>query len=217
MELLKKLSPGTVRDGMVIVRQFLYFLEQSGKTDAASITTENLLDFIRRDAPNHKASMAKLLRTIRKFVCFLRSENITDLDADRFLTAAGRYRRKVLPCFNDGELRDIFAQIDRSTDKGRRDYAIFLTALRTGLRASDLSQLKLSDIDWTGNIIRIVQKKNRTSLLLPLPADVGNAIADYILHSRHKSNSPYVFCGSGIRQPALHWSRHPSIIPCGST
>ena len=192
-ELLKKLSPGTVRCGMVIVRQFLYFLEQSGKTDAASIVTEDVLDFIRQEAPNHKASMAKLLRTIRKLVCFLRSEGITDLDADRFLTTAGRYRRKALPCFNDGELRAIFAQIDRSTDKGRRDYAVFLTALRTGLRACDLSRLKLSDIDWTGKVIKVVQKKNLAALHLPLPADVGNAIADYILHSRHRSDSPYVF------------------------
>ena len=154
---------------------------------------EIILDFIRQESPNLKASMAKLLRTIRKLVCFLRSEGITDLDADRFLTTAGRYRRKALPCFNDGELRAIFAQIDRSTDKGRRDYAVFLTALRTGLRACDLSRLKLSDIDWTGKVIKVVQKKNLAALHLPLPADVGNAIADYILHSRHRSDSPYVF------------------------
>jgi len=193
LELLENLSPGTVRVGMVIIRQFLYFLEQSGTTDAACITTADVLDFIRQEAPNHKGSMAKLLRTVRKFVCFLRRENITDIDADRFLTSAGRCRQKAIPCFSNEELRSIFAQIDRSTDKGRRDYAVFLTALRTGLRASDISRLKLSDIDWTGKTIRIVQKKTMAALHLPLTADVGNAIADYILHSRHSSDSPYVF------------------------
>lgn len=193
LELLEKLSPGTVRGGMVIIRQFLYFIEQSGTVDAALITTGNILDFIRREAPNHKGSMSKLLRTLRKFVCFLRREGIVDIDADRFLTTAGRYRQKALPCFSNEELRRIFAQIDRATDKGRRDYAVFLTSLRTGLRASDISKLKLSDIDWTGKTIRIVQKKTLTALHLPLPADVGNAIADYILHSRYRSDSPYVF------------------------
>lgn len=193
LEMLTTLSPGTVRVGMVIIRQFLYFLEQSGIMDAACITTENVLDFIRQEAPNHKGSMAKLLRTVRKFVCFLRKEGITDIDADRFLTTAGRYRQKALPCFSSEELQDIFAQIDRSTDKGRRDYAIFLIALRTGLRASDISQLKLSDIDWSGKTIRIVQMKTRVALQLPLSSDVGNAIADYILHSRHRSDNPYVF------------------------
>jgi integrase len=208
LELLKNLSSGTVRGGMVIIRQFLYFLEQSGTTDASCITTANVLDFIRQEAPNHKGSMAKLLRTVRKFVCFLRRENITDIEADRYLTVAGRCRQKALPCFSNEELQSIFAQIDRSTNKGRRDYAVFLTALRTGLRASDISGLKLSDIDWRGKTIRIVQKKTMVALHLPLPADVGNAIADYILHSRHSSDSPYVF---------LRLRDTPSLVPIEPT
>lgn len=192
-EMLKKLSPGTVRVGMVIVRQFLYFLEQSGTTDASCITTENIMDFVRQEAPNHKSSMAKLLRTMKKFICFLRSERIVDLDVDRFLENAGRCRQKALPCFTDDELRLIFGQIDRSTDKGRRDYAIFLISLRLGLRASDISKLKLPDINWKEKTVRVVQKKTKTALELPLPVDVGNAVADYILHSRYKTDSPYVF------------------------
>lgn len=137
--------------------------------------------------------MAKLLRTIRKFVCFLRSEHIVDVDADRFLKNAGRCRQKVLPCFTEDEIQKIFRQIDRSTDKGRRDYAIFLISLRIGLRASDISRLKLTDINWTEKTLKIIQKKTRTTIELPLPIDVGNAIADYILHSRYKTDTPYIF------------------------
>ena len=192
-ELLKKLASGTVRVGIGIVRQFLYFLEQSGITDASCITTENVLDFVRQEAPNHKDSMAKLLRTIKKLVCFLRSRGIVDLDADRFLGNAGRRRQKALPCFTDDELRLIFNQIDRSTDKGRRDYAVFLISLRIGLRACDISKLKLTDINWTEKTLTVVQKKTKTALALPLPVDVGNAVADYILHSRYKTDNPYIF------------------------
>lgn len=207
-ELLKRLSPGTVRVGIAIVRQFLYFLEQSGTTDAACITTENILDFVRQEAPNHKSSMAKLLRTMKKLVCFLRSKSIAELDADRFLQNAGRCRQKALPCFTDDELRLIFKQIDRSTDKGRRDYAIFLISLRIGLRASDISKLKLTDIDWTEKTVSVVQKKTKTALELPLPVDVGNAIADYILHSRYKTDNPYIF---------LRIRRTPSDTPIDPT
>lgn len=180
-ELLKRLSPGTVRVGIVIVRQ---------------------------EAPNHKSSMAKLLRTMKKFVCFLRSKSIAELDADRFLENAGRCRQKALPCFTDDELRLIFKQIDRSTDKGRRDYAIFLISLRIGLRASDISKLKLTDIDWTEKTVSVVQKKTKTALELPLPVDVGNAIADYILHSRYKTDNPYIF---------LRIRRTPSDTPIDPT
>ena len=66
-EQLETLSPGTVRVGMVIIRQFLYFLEGTGTTDAAYMTTDNVLDFVRQESPNHKGSMSKLLRTMRKF------------------------------------------------------------------------------------------------------------------------------------------------------
>ena len=207
-ELMKKLSPGTVRGGMVIVRQFLYFLEQSGTTDATCITTENILSFVRQEAPNHKSSMAKLLRTMKKFVCFLRSKSIVELDADRFLEKAGRCRQKVLPCFTDDEIRLIFQQIDRSTDKGRRDYAIFLISLRLGLRASDISKLKLPDINWKEKTVRVVQKKTKTAQELPLPADVGNAVADYIIHSRYKTDNPYIF---------LRVRRTPSNTPIDPT
>ena len=192
-DLLEKLSPGTVRVGIGIIRQFLYFLEQSGITDAACMTTENVLDFVRQESPNHKSSLPQLLRVMRKFVCFLRSEGIVDLNADRFLKTAGRCRQKALPCFTEEEVRRTFEQIDRSTDRGRRDYAVFLLALRTGLRASDIVKLKLTDINWIEKTVKIIQKKTKTALELPLPVDVGNAIADYILHARYKTDSPYLF------------------------
>ena len=150
-----------------------------------------MLDFVRQEAPNHKGSMDKLLRTLRKFIFYLREEKIADIDAEKYLTKAGYRRRKALPCFSDEELQAIFSQIDRSTDQGRRDYAVFLLALRTGLRESDICRLKLSDIDWNNRTICIIQKKTKVSIQLPLTIDVGNAIADYVLHSRYKTDNPY--------------------------
>lgn len=160
-ELSKRFSPGTVRPEIIIVRQFLYFLEQAGVDDISSATTENVLNFVRQEAPNHKGSMPRLLRALRNFVCFLRTRNIVVLDADRFLSTAGRCRQKALPCFTDDELYTIFLQIDRTTDQGRRDYAVFLLAMRTGMRASDISELKLTDICWAERTIRVIQKKTK--------------------------------------------------------
>lgn len=209
-DLSKRLSPGTVRPEIIIIRQFLYFLEQAGVMDAFSITSENVLDFVRQETVNHKGSMSRLLRTMRNFVCFLREKGIVDLDADRFLGTAGRCRQKALPCFTDDELRSVFSQIDRTTDKGRRDYAVFLLALRTGMRASDISELKLTDISWTERTIRVVQKKTKVSLLLPLPIDAGNAIADYILHSRPRVDTPYIFLR--VRHPVSGSPVNPTLF-----
>lgn len=192
-KLLQSLDPGTVRTSSGIIRQFLNYLEASGKHEAALIEDKDVLDFVRQKSKTCRQSMSKLIRTMRKFVCFLRDEDIVNLTADRFLTEAGRCRQKSLPCFTMEEILGIFSAIDRSTDKGRRDYAIFLLALRTGLRASDISRIKLSDIDWKAGSLKVIQKKTGVALELPLPVDAGNAIADYILNSRYESDNEFVF------------------------
>ena len=73
---------------------------------------------------------------------------------------------------------------DPGTAIGRRNTAMLLLAARTGLRPSDIAGLRLGDIDWRGASITVVQHKTATVLRLPLLADVGAAIADYLLHGR---------------------------------
>lgn len=192
-KLLDTLSPSTARTTSVIVRKFLYFLEQNEIYSLSDMATKDVLSFVSEESSNHKASMGSLLRATKKFIHYLCMVNITDVDVDKFLTVPIKSRQKALPCFTNEEILAIFSEIDRSSDKGRRDYAVFLLALRTGLRASDIAKLKLSDINWNKGTICIVQEKTKKVLHLPLPLDVGNAIADYILHSRYKTENPYVF------------------------
>ncbi len=66
-------------------------------------------------------------------------------------------------------------------------------SLRLGLRKSDIYKLKLTEIDWGKQQISLVQKKTRQPLVLPLPQDVGNAIADYILNFRPDFPAAFVF------------------------
>ena len=192
-ELLKTLSSGTVRVHLTITRQFLCYLESKGIERISDITTDHVLDFVKQESPNHKASMGKLLNTMKKLVVYLREENIVDVNADRYLNSAPKRRQKVLPCFTDEEIELLFSHIDRSSVQGKRDYAVFLIALRTGLRASDIVKLKLTDVDWNENTINVVQKKTGKALALPLQTDVGNAVADYILNARPRTDNPYIF------------------------
>ena len=59
-----------------------------------------------------------------------------------------------------------------------------MTGIRMGLRASDVINLKLTDIDWRRRSISIIQEKTKTSLTLPMPVPVGNAIYRYIKEDR---------------------------------
>ena len=102
-------------------------------------------------------------------------------------------RKKVLSCFIHEEVESILAQVDTGTAEGTLNYAIFYLASHTWLRISDIVNLKLVNIDWRKNEINITQRKTRRPLIIPLEADVGNAIADYILRGRPNPNSPYIF------------------------
>ena len=83
-----------------------------------------------------------------------------------------------------------------------RDRAIVLVGLRLGLRDSDVRGLRLDQVDWSRDEIRLVQRKTGRPLRLPLTAEVGNAIMDYVLRERPEGarGCPYVF----VRSRAPH-------------
>jgi integrase len=62
-----------------------------------------------------------------------------------------------------------------------------------GLRACDVANLKLSDIDWVAGEVKILQSKTLKTVVLPLTNDVGGALKDYILNARPKTDSSHIF------------------------
>ena len=79
----------------------------------------------------------------------------------------------------------VLASCDRQTKLGRRDYAVLLLLVRLGLRSSEVAQLNLDDVTWKTGTIMIHGKGGR-SCQLPLPSDVGEAIAEYLSKDRPK-------------------------------
>lgn len=96
---------------------------------------------------------------------------------------------------------EIYSEPETSAIKGvlsddslsKRDKAICLLLLETGLRAVDVCNIRLSDIDWNKDVIYIKQQKTGTALDIPLRKSYGNAIVDYILNERPECNSKYLF------------------------
>lgn len=74
-----------------------------------------------------------------------------------------------------------------------RDKAIGLLALYTGLRSCDIAGLRIADIDWSNDLIRIRQQKTDIPLEVALMAPAGNAIYDYLIRERPQSKLPELF------------------------
>ena len=83
----------------------------------------------------------------------------------------------------------------RHTAVGRRDRAVLLLLARLGLRSSEVAALLLADVDWTAGCIRVRGKGGQDGLL-PLPSDVGEAIAAYLQDGRPISDDRHLFLRS---------------------
>ena len=84
------------------------------------------------------------------------------------------------------------AGCDRSQPAGLRDHAILLLLARLGLRSCEVARLELGDLDWRAGLLR-VRGKGGGEGHLPLPADVGEAIAAYLRDGRPRAESRAVF------------------------
>jgi integrase len=103
-------------------------------------------------------------------------------------------RDATIPSVWDHELIvRLLGPVDRSSAKGKRDYAILLLACRLGLRAGDLGTLKLDHLRWAESTIEITQAKTGTPLRLPLSSEVGEALIDYLKSDRPQTTHREVF------------------------
>ena len=89
-------------------------------------------------------------------------------------------------------LAALLAACDRATQLGLRDRAVLLLMARLGLRSAEIAALRLEDLDWRSGEVVIHGKGGRIDRL-PLPADVGAALADYLRRGRRPSTLRQVF------------------------
>ncbi len=135
---------------------------------------------------NYVASLRALLR-----FCFL--EGLIDRDlSEAALPITGRRRSSLPSGIAKHDADALLASCDRRTAIGRRDYALIVTLLRLGLRRGEVASLRLDDIDWRVGELVVVGKGGRRDRL-PLPCDVGEAIAAYLRRGRPVSHRREVF------------------------
>ena len=106
------------------------------------------------------------------------------------------YRTKrIVPMFTDNEIMSI-EEVLSSPSVSHRDAAIFFLGLTTGMRAVDVVDLRLANIDWDNETIFFQQSKTGNAVCLPLTVDIGNSIYRYILEERPRVDDDHVFLRS---------------------
>jgi len=187
-------TDNTIGDVWWALRKYLSFLTSKGIKSLSDISPEHIKAFI-ADSSGHISSggLSNIRGYVRMFNGYLNKHSLLQNDYSRLLDVPIRREKKVLPCITDDEMEMLLKQIDHNTPMGKRDYAIILLGMINGLRAVDIINLKLVDIDWRKGELRVLQQKTQLVASYPLVHAIGTALQEYILKSRPKVSSDYVF------------------------
>lgn len=160
----------------------------------SDLKAAGVIRFIRHQAERLNPKRAGLMVTaLRSFFRYLRYRGDLSIDLAACIPAIANWQFSTLPKFLQPEqVQRVLSQCDRRTAHGRRNFAILLLLARLGLRACEIVSLTLDDIHWQVGEISIKGKGNQSSRL-PLPPDVGQAIADYLEKDRPTCSTRRVF------------------------
>lgn len=188
------LSQATVDNSVPFVHRFLADRLSDGTVSLSDLGPADLTGFILRSGHSLSPSRAKLLvGALRSFCRFLRLRGEIAVDLAAAVPAVADWRRSTVPkSIEPEQVERLLRSCDRRTATGLRDYAVLLLLARLGLRAGEVAALTLDDIDWEVGEITISGKGARRDRL-PLPVDVGEALAAYLRHARPNCGTRRIF------------------------
>lgn len=177
-----------------VVRSFLAQRFGEGRTNPSALRPADVLKFVQHQVARGSRKTAQLactaLRSFLQYACY-RGEIAIDLAAG--VPRVANWSMPSIPrSIARDHLRRVLASCNRSSAVGSRDYAILLLLARLGLRAGAIALLELDDVDWQAATLR-VRGKGGHAYVLPLPVEVGEAIATYLKIGRPISTNRKLF------------------------
>ncbi|TWP33039.1 tyrosine-type recombinase/integrase [Leekyejoonella antrihumi] len=178
------LAPATVDLYATVSRKVLGWLPGHGVVDVHRVSAGDISAAVVFLSDSYRpGSMRAALSALRVWCRFVEQDG-GHPGLWRSVPATRVSRSRPVAVITAAEVDRLVATADPGTPGGLRDRAIVLLAARTGLRPSDITGLRLGDIDWRTARITVTQFKTGELVVLPLLADAGEAISAYLLHGR---------------------------------
>jgi site-specific recombinase XerD len=180
------LTAGTVRGYVDIVRPFVESrVTATDEAELWDLSPADVLAFLLAQTGRRSRKSAKLLvSALRSLLGFWHAHGLIGRPLAGAVPSVAGWRLAGLPRALSGEqVRALLDSCDRSTVAGMRDFAILTMLVRLGVRRGEVAALTLDDFDWRAGEI-VVSGKGQRVERLPLPADVGEAIAVYLRDAR---------------------------------
>jgi len=185
---------GTLDSTINTYRQPIADLLQSLGTEPKDFDARGLREFLlRRVGSSSKDKLKNFATAVRMFLRFLSARGYCAPGLEYAIPTVARWKLSSLPKFIAAEdVEQLINSCDHALPLGARDRAVLLLIARLGLRAGDVSALKIDDLLWAEGAV-IVSGKNRRGTRLPLPQEVGDAVLHYLQHARPHVTSGFVF------------------------
>src|SRR6266704_2552227 len=130
-------APGSVRLLAGEIRHFLAYLDRIGRGVLGAVTVDDVRGFMAGMAPKRPAGIGNVVWSLKRFFAFLNAAGLSDVRVDGLLALAAPRRVRALPCFTREETGRLLEGIETGTPCGKRDYALVVLAVSTGLRCCD--------------------------------------------------------------------------------
>ena len=153
----------------------------AGRVNLRTLDARKITAFVRRHAPRYgRGWAAQMVTGLRSFFRFARYRGLITSDLATTVPPVANWAMSSLPKHLPiGAVQRVLSACERSTVRGKRDYAILLLLTRLGLRAGEVVALQIEDIDWVAAEITVRSKKGDGWAKLPLPAEIGRSLARY--------------------------------------
>lgn len=175
--------------------------------DPAQFDARSLREFILKESQHCGWTVAQRCTTaVRAFVRYLIAAGRCPAALEAAIPMLAHWRLSHLPrYFQPEEVERLIASCNVTTPIGKRDRAILLLLARLGLRAGDIVQCRLDDIDWKGGWLHVIGKSRRPTRL-PLTQEVGQAIVSYLQEARPRTSAETLFvtCSAPFRPFSSH-------------
>lgn len=189
------LAPGTIACDLRVARLFL--ITRPVALNLEAITPAEIVAFI--NAQCEARSAAYVTTGLRVFLRFCYLTGYLPRPLVGAVPRVASWRLASLPkAVDSGVVSALLNSCDRRSTFGRRDFAVLMTLSRLGLRSGEVAALRLEDIDWRAGEF-VISGKGQKIERLPLPHDVGEAIAAWLRRGRPRCSSREVF--TRVRAP----------------
>ncbi len=208
---LEEMSESTISFAIRVGSIFFLYLERLNIDNISNLTAKHVSEFWGQDefSGRKPAGVHAYAYKLKKLMLFLEDRGITN-NQHLHLAIPRVFAKQVsiVTTLSSKAEKHLTSSEKLSQPLGKRDHAMILLALRLGMRRSDIANLKLRNINWKNDTITFIQQKTKVPVTLPLLADVGNALMDYVLHSRGEVDADEIF----IRGYAPYKALKPSSV-----